>query len=733
MVTKNIFLILFQGLVLSGLTASELYSQTKSKQPVDYVDNRIGVLHPYSNCVIGPQLPFGSVTPSPQTKKGNDDGYHPDEPIRGFGQLQQSGTGWGTNGQIFISPQIGLAVSEESHDSPKSAETATPYEYAVTLDRYNIGVKVSPSYHSAIYQFTFPKSDSSHLLLDITHNIPMDIKPIIGGEVSQGEIHFDDKKRQSFSGYGTYRGGFGNGIYTVYYAGAISKKPANYGTWLNGKINRGSAAQTLVNKNDRVGSYVNLKTKAGEIVYMKVAVSYKSIEQAQAWLSQEIPAWDYEKTKQTARNTWNTALSKIEVAGGTEKDKSIFYTSLYHAHLMPRNRTNDTKTFGKDVPVWDDHFAVWDTWRTVYPLQVLINPDMVSSTVNSFLARFKQNGVVKDAYVNGNDMLSEQGGNNIDNIIADAYVKKVPGINWEEAYKLLKYDADHQRLGSFGWRKQDSTLNTYKKAGWIPAGIMNVSMSLEYNYNDYVTALVAKGLGKQADYEHYLQRSKQWKNLWNKDAESDSYKGFIMPKTLNGDFVNIDLKAYPGSWKNYFYEGSAWDYSWFMPHQFAELVKLNGGNESFAKKLNYGFEKHLINYSNEPSFLAVHEFIYAGRPDLTSYWIRQLMRKSFTEKGYPGNDDSGAMSSWYVFSAMGFFPNAGQDIYYLTGPLFSEVKIHLSNGKLLTITAPKASAENIYVQNIKVNGKKWDNHILTHDVISQGGLIEFGMGNQPTN
>ena len=131
--------------------------------------------------------------------------------------------------------------------------------------------------------------------------------------------------------------------------------------------------------------------------------------------------------------------------------------------------------------------------------------------------------------------------------------------------------------------------------------------------------------------------------------------------------------------------------------------------------------------------MAVHEFIYAGRPDLTSYWIRQLMRKSFTDKGYPGNDDSGAMSSWYVFSAMGFFPNAGQDIYYLTGPLFSEVKIHLTNGKLLIITAPKASAENIYVQNIKVNGKKWDNYILTHDVISQGGLIEFEMGNQPIN
>lgn len=256
-------------------------------------------------------------------------------------------------------------------------------------------------------------------------------------------------------------------------------------------------------------------------------------------------------------------------------------------------------------------------------------------------------------------MNNEQGGNNIDNIIAEAYVKKVSGINWEEAYKVLKYDADNQRLGSYAWRKQDSALNTYKKTGWIPAGIMNVSMSLEYSYNDYCIATVSKGLGKTADYNYYLNRSKQWINMWNKNAESDGYKGFIMPKTADANFVNIDLKAYPGSWRNYFYEGSSWNYSYFMPHQFKELVALNGSNEMFAKKLNYGFEKKLINYGNEPAFLAVHSFIYANRPDLTSYWVRQLLNKSFTETGYPGNDDSGAMSSWYAFSAMGFFPNAG--------------------------------------------------------------------------
>lgn len=714
-------------LALLGISRSQ--AQTK-KQPVDYVDNRIGVTDKISNCVIGPQLPSGSISPSPQTQNGEDDGYSPVEPIRGFGQMHVSGTGWGTNGQIFISPQIGLAVGETEHDSPKTDERAKPYEYTVKLNRYHIGVAFTPSYHSVIYKFTFPKSNDSHLLLDITHALPGDIKPVIKGEVARGEVHFDDPTHQTFSGSGRYQGGFAASPYTIYYAVKISRKPVIFGTWLNGKVNVGSSTQALINKNDRVGAFVKFATQKDEVLYLKVSISYKSIAQAKQWLNQEIPDWNYEAVKLKGKNIWNTALKKIEVDGGTDKAKTLFYTAMYHANLMPRNRTNDTEVFGKNVPMWDDHFAVWDTWRTLYPLHSLINQSLVTGTVNSFVARFKKYGKVKDAFVNGNDMDAEQGGNNIDNIIADAYVKGVPGINWAAAYQLLKHDADDQRLGSFGWRKQDSASNTYKKLGWIAPGIMNVSMSLEYSYNDYCVALVAKGLGKQSDYINYLKRSKQWMNLWNKDAESDGFKGFVMPKTLAGEFIPVDLKAYPGSWKNYFYEASSWNYSWFMPHQFKELVELSGGKAMFVKKLNYGFEKHLIHYDNEPAFLAVHGFIYADRPDLTSFWVRQLMSKSFTDKGYPGNDDSGAMSSWFIFSAMGFFPNAGQDIYYLTGPSFKNTKIHLSNGKLLTIRAPNASPQNIYIKSILVNGVKWKGNIITHDVIQKGGTIVFEMTNK---
>ncbi len=722
-IKKNMITAVF--FVVFSLSAA--YCQ--EKLPVDYVDNRIGALDNESNCVIGPQMPFGSINPSPQTKNGEDDGYSPNEPIRGFGQLHVSGTGWGTNGQIFISPQTGVAVGETEHDSPKSGEQAFPYEYSVTLDRYHIGAKFTPSYHSVLYQFTFRASDSSNILLDITHNIPMDIKTVIGGSVIDANVMIDEKDNRIISGSGIYSGGFGGGAYPIYFFAMLNKKPLQISTWLNGVVSTGSNTRQQAEKNDRVGAIFHYRTKDREIIYLKIAVSYKSIEQARQWLDAEIPGWDYENLRLQARSAWNDALKKIEVSGGTEKAKTIFYTALYHAQLMPRNRTNDTKTFGKDIPFWDDHFAVWDTWRTVFPLHALINPAMVSSTVNSFIARFEKYGVVRDAFVNGNDMRSEQGGNNIDNIIAEAYLKGINGINWDKAYKVLKFDADNERLGSFMWRKQDSANNTYMQKGWIPAGIMSCSMTQEYAYNDYCIAEVAKGMGRKVDYKKYLWRSGQWVNLWNKNAESDGFKGFIMPRLRNGEFVSIDIKKYPGSWKNDFYEGTTWTYSWFAPHAFIKLVELNGGKEKFAAKLEYGFENNLIDYSNEPAFLAVQGFHYAGRDDLSSYWVRKLMRERFTEKGVPGNDDSGAMSAWYIFSAMGFFPNAGQNIYYLTGPLFNKVILHLGNGKELVITAPKASETNIYMKHVLLNGKRITSAIISYDDIKNGATIDFDMTN----
>lgn len=712
-----------------------LVSPVNDTSLVDLVNPFIGVRDDVSNCVVGPQLPFGSINPSPQTPNGSHDGYAPDEPIRGFGQLQVSGTGWGKYGQVFISPQIGLAVGEKAHDSGKSNELAKAYEYSVTLDRYGIGVDVTPSVHSAIYRFTFPKSDSSNILIDITHNIPMDIATFVGGKVTAGEVTIDSGQTFSISGDGTYSGGFGDGSYQVFFYAEFDRKPTRFGTWINGKLERGRLHESLAKTDDRVGAYVGFSTSDNEEILMKIAVSLRSVARAEQWLGNEIPDWNFDAVRDTAKAVWNRALGKIEVEGGSDTLRTIFYTALYHSMLMPRDRTGDIKGYPEDAPLWDDEYAVWDTWRTLFPLMELIDPDMVRGNINSFITRYKVNHKVRDAFIAGIDMDAEQGGDNVDNVIADAYVKGLTGVNWEEAYEVVKHDADFERKGftGLGGKKvQNGDENAYRETGWIPAGIMSCSKTLEFAYNDYCAAEVARGLDRMDDYRKYLRRSTEWENLWDPKATSNGFAGFIVPKRADGTWVKIDPKKNWGSWHDYFYEGSSWTYSYFVPHEFQRLVSLCGGRREYVERLEHALENNLIDFSNEPSFLTIPTFDYARRPDLASFWIRKVMESRYTMNGYPGNEDSGAMSSWFVFAAMGLLPNAGQDFYYLHGPSFTGITIHLENGRTIRIVGENASAKNIYVQSLRLNGIELDRPYITQADLENGAVLDFVMGGKPS-
>ncbi len=711
-----------------------IYAQTTDNL-VDYVNPFIGVLDKVSNCVIGPQLPFSSINPSPQTPGGDHDGYSPEQPIRGFGQLHVSGTGWGKYGQILVSPQIGLSTEETGHDSPKSQEIAKAYYYSVNLTRYNIKIELTPAEHSAIYKFTFPKTDSANIIIDATHNIPMDIAAYIGGSFSDGEVFIDSSGRNKITGYGKYSGGFGDGDYYVFFCAEFSKVPKAFGTWHNKDISKNSFHSKLINKNDRIGAYLNYSTGQNEVIYMKIGVSLKSIKQAEYWLNKEINNWDFDAVKNSAINKWDENLSKIKIEGANDYDKTLFYTAMYHAMLMPRDRTNDLIGYPDSATIWDDEYAVWDTWRTAFPLWLIIKPQVVRDNINSFIERLRINKQTKDAFIAGIDMFAEQGGNNVDNVIADAYVKGLTGINWEDAYKVVKHDADFERLGFQGMKKNndiDSATAQYKSRGWIPADTMSCSQTLEYAYNDYCASEIAEGLGKTDDYKNYLERSKKWIALWNPEQQSDGFTGFIVPKTIDGKFVNIDPEKNWGSWKEYFYEASSWTYSYFAPHQFPKLVELMGGKDKFVRRLNYGFENQLVDYGNEPAFLSVQAFHYAGRPDLTSHWTTKLMNEKFTDKGYPGNDDSGAMSSWYIFSSIGFFPNAGQNLYYINGPKFNKIIISLENNKQIVIKGENVPKKNIYIQSCSINGKEWDKSWFTQDDIKDGAVIKIKMGPKPS-
>ena len=637
------------------------------------VDPRVGQTVSSGETVIGPTLPGGSIHPSPDTPGGGNAGYNPQQPIRGFSQFHASGTGWGRYGNLLISPQIGLATAEAGHDSPKAGEKAEAFAYRVRLTRYDILTEIAPVRHAAIYRFTFPASDDAHLLLDLAHQIPVDIAPQIKGAASGSVITYDPAQR-SFGGSSQYWGGWGGGSYKVFFYAEVDQTPVAACTWKNQQTNADNLSEHRTTTGDRVGGWWRFSTQTNHVVQLKIGVSFNSVEMASANLQREIPDWNFYAVRDAGREAWNEALGRIVVDGGSETQRTQFYTALYHAQIMPRDRTGEFARFPAAAPMWDDFYATWDVWRTKYPLMLLIQPEMVRGTIASFAERLRVDGQVRDSFTagwGGKGSQKDQGGNDIDNIIADAYVKGLKGVDWEKAYAVLKFDAEQERQGNFPEGATD-----YRRQGWISSGIMSVSDTLEYAYNDFAIAQVAQGLGKPEDAARYFARARQWQHLFNPAIESDGFKGFIMPRNQDGTWPGWDVKKYPGSWKPYFYEASSWTYSFFAPHQVGRLVELMGGKNRFVARLEHAHEKNLIQFDNEPGFLAPFLFHYAGRPDLASKWLRRFVTSRYSLAGYPGDDDSGAMSAYYVWAAIGLFPNAGQDFYFLDGPLFDRVVVN---------------------------------------------------------
>ncbi|CAN5534044.1 hypothetical protein BH10BAC3_BH10BAC3_37110 [soil metagenome] len=450
-------------------------------------------------------------------------------------------------------------------------------------------------------------------------------------------------------------------------------------------------------------------------VLIKVAISFSGFSNAEKYLQNELPEWNLADVKKKGMAEWEQKLECMKIESPSENQKKIFYTAMYHTMVQPRDRTGDNPKWENTQPYWDDNFAIWDIWRSAFPLMILIDPNMVRDNVLCFIDRGKHNGIVNDGFVAGVDRTDEQRGNDVDNVIAEALLKGVKGINWNEAYSVLKYNADNQRKGLVAKNTADSNYKKnnarYKELGWVPESFNSSSNTLEYAYNDFCVAQIANKLGKTTDHKKYLERSNGWTNLWNPTLESDGFKGFIDGRKADGTFLYQDAKTWAQSWKNIFYEGTSWTYSYFVPQDINKLMKLMGGKKMFAARLEHAMNKKLIDYGNEPSFWALRTFNHAGRPDLTSKWVRWIMNHNYDTTSGTGNDDMGAMSSWYVFSALGFFPNAGHDIYYLNAPLYNKSVITLGNGKKLTIAAKNFSDKNIYIKSCRINGKTWNSSI----------------------
>ncbi|MBQ0096797.1 MAG: GH92 family glycosyl hydrolase [Bacteroidales bacterium] len=681
------------------------------------VDTTIGVVDDRSsNCVIGPMLPYGSINPSPQTFDGSMDGYQPGQPIDGFAQLHVSGTGWSSYGHFLVQPQTGeLSTAVGTHSSEHSDDVALPYLYATNLDRYGVRVEVAPSHYSAIYRFTYPRSDSSSILFDASQSIARDIASFMGGRLLGNEVRVNP-------GEGEVRmmirieAGWPEGPYDLYMYGRVDKKMESYGVWEEGRHMENETelcCDTL--STTHKGAWCSFSTVEGEQVLLKLAISFTGYDRARQLLESEIPGWDFDKVAAAGKREWNAKLSVVDADFLSEEDAVVFYSALYRVFTFARDRSLDNGKWESEHPFWDDNYAYWDTFRTLFPLLVILDEDAVRGNILSMIDRFEHNGGVYDGFIAGRERTLEQGGNDVDCIISDAYVKGVKGIDWEKAYAIVKHNADKRR-------------NTI---GYIPTCNMSSSQTLEYAYNDYCAGLMADGLGHGEDARRYMERSHKWTAIWNPDLSDGIYSGFVDAVDEKGVYSFIAPDKYGGSWVSPFYEGSAWTYNYFVPHDFEKLIALMGGNEAFAQRLDYGMRQGLVKYDNEPGFLATRAFVHAGRPDLSSFWVHHSMHNGFDLQGYPGNEDTGAMASWYIFCNLGLCPNAGQDFYYLNAPMLKSAVLNLQGGNKLRIVA-NAAPENVYVQSVKVNGRDWNSAILPHSEIACGGTLEFVLSPVPT-
>ncbi len=719
-------------LILSALVLAA--TSCTCENLADCVDTSIGVVDDRSsNCVIGPMLPYGSINPSPQTFGGETDGYAPDRPIDGFAQLHVSGTGWSSYGHFLIQPQTGeLSVAPGTHSSEHSDDVNLPYLYATTLDRYGVRVEIAPSRYSAAYRFTFPQDGCRSIVFDASQTIAMDIATYMGGRLLGNEVYVDS------DGAGvrmkiTVSAGWPEGPYELYAVVRLNRKAERYGVWEDGSVIEGKTSLVCdtLSKTHK-GAYLTFPASGERTVILKLAISFTGYERAAELLASEIPGWNFDKVVRDGRRIWNDKLGSVKVGGLSDDGRKVFYSALYRVFTFARDRSQDRFGLNPERPFWDDNYAYWDTFRTLYPLLVLLDEDAVAGNIESMTDRFERGGCVYDGFIAGRERTMEQGGNDVDCIIADACLKGVKGVDWEKAYEVVRYNAENRRIGyGNGNPDEDGPHVRYRELGYIPACNMSSSQTLEFAYNDYCAALMAKKLGHDEDAGKYLARSHGWTALWNPDLSDGTYSGFIDAVDEDGTFSFIDPARYGGSWVSPFYEGSSWTYSYFVPHDFDTLINLMGGPEAFTRRLEYGFENKLVKYDNEPGFLASRAFVHSGRPDLSSYWVHHAMNNGFDLEGYPGNEDTGAMASWFIFCNLGLCPNAGQDFYYLNAPLVSEARVRLSGNGTLRIKA-NASPRNVYIKSLKVNGKPWNSAILPHSEIASGGELEFVLCDDPS-
>jgi predicted alpha-1,2-mannosidase len=720
-------------LVLCVAAAAVLHAQTPPSTP-DYVKS----VYPFlgvdwgGNTFVGAALPFGMVKLGPDMEsfdgRQSGFGYWTGGRILGFSHTHLSGA-QGKYGNILVMPVTGpLTITDIK--SPRNEEVNHPGYYATTLTRYKVRAELTSTRRVGLHRYTFPASPESHLTLNIAHCLSRGL----GSEDQRflgGEVHITSSREAE--GIGRYSGGWNKGgEYRVYFAMMLDTAATSTRTWQGAEMT--PEKQAHVDSDQPLGATFDFPTREGQVVQAKIAISFVSVEQARATLEQETPGWPFDAARRGSSLAWNQALSRIQIHGASQSKRIQFYTAMYHTMLMPTDRSGENPDWKSDEPYYDDYYAIWDTYRSSGPLLTLIASDRQRDLVRSLVDIYRHTGYMPDAR-SGNDNGRTQGGSNANVVVADAFVKHIDGIDYNTAFEAMLKDASVPPANAP--KEGRGGILDYNSRGYISlADERSGSRTVEYAYDDFAIAEVACGLNHPAEAKLFAGRANNWQNLWDKNLSAEGFRGFLRPRNTDGSWSAPDLEV-RGTWPDFFYEGDLWTYSLYAPHDVRRLIQMAGGDKTFVRRLDNIFYRQHFDVTNEPGFLLPMLYNWAGRPDHTADVISQLLEKAFTAErsGIPGNDDSGAMSSWFIFNSLGFYPNAGQDIYLIGTPSFPEAEIHLAKGKVLRIVAKNLDPEHLnhYIQSATLNNTALEQSWFRHGQIAEGATLVLTMGPAPSS
>ncbi|NME72163.1 GH92 family glycosyl hydrolase [Flammeovirga aprica] len=714
-----------------------------NKKPINYVDPFIGtggIVHTFP----GATTPFSMIQLSPDTDtKGWNHcaGYHyDDDNIKGFSHTHLSGTGWSDLGDILLMPTVGaLKLESGSIENPDEGwrsrfshekEKAEPGYYQVYLEDYGIDVQLTAGKRVGFHKYTFPETDQANIIFDPTS--------IIFGQVLNTEIHSESNDEVSGVCLSNGWGGKRN----VYFVAEFSKSYETFKVAKSGKLTDKSKAS-----GKDVKGFATFKTREGEAIEVKVGISAVSLEGARKNLNSE-RGMNFSVALNNAQKEWSNVLNKFDIEGGTEEQKKIFYTGVYHNFIAP-NLSMDVDgkyiALGKELTAENfinySSFSTWDTFRATKPLISFLATRMSEEFSKSLISR----------YTDAKEHLPLWELCGVDNtcmigypsvpVIYDA-MQKGAKIDKEEAFAAMDDIAHFNKVSS---SDGDGGLNEYIKLGYVPAEIpKNISKTLEYAYEDWVIAQVAKELGKDKDYEYYMKRAQNYKNVFNKE------RNMFWPRKANGEWFGDIVMDEWEPLQEHWISGNKWAYDYFVPHALNDFIEMKGGREAFGKELDHLFstelhmkgEEHVdisgfvggYAHGDEPGHANPYLYNYIGEAWKTQAMVRRLMGEMYSDKpdGMINNEDCGQMSAWYIFSAMGFYPACpGSQEYIIGSPIFDKVTMRLANGKSFTVVAKNQSAENMYVQSLHLNGEPLSKSFITQAQIEQGGILTFEMGPQP--